>query len=120
MADFYQLSVENVFKATGSNRDGLSRAEYKKKLLEYGPNELPKETGFKALAFLWGQVQSPLVYILLIAAVLAFFAGEKLDTIIIVASVILNVGIGFYQEYSSSQILKRLAEKVKVMAYVKR
>src|SRR3989344_4057119 len=120
MADFYQLSVENVFKATGSNRDGLSRAEYKKKLLEYGPNGLPKETGFKALAFLWGQVQSPLVYILLIAAVLAFFAGEKLDTIIIVASVILNVGIGFYQEYSSSQILKRLAEKVKVMAYVKR
>jgi len=120
MADFYQLSVDNVFKATGSNRDGLSRAEYKKKLLEYGPNELPKETGFKALAFLWGQVQSPLVYILLIAAVLAFFAGEKLDTIIIVASVILNVGIGFYQEYSSSQILKRLAEKVKVMAYVKR
>ena len=120
MADFYQLSVENVFKATGSNRDGLSRAEYKKKLLEYGPNELPKETGFKALAFLWGQVQSPLVYILLIAAVLAFFAGEKLDMIIIITSVILNVGIGFYQEYSSSQILKRLAEKVKVMAYVKR
>src|SRR3989344_2682725 len=84
MADFYQFSVENVFKATGSNRDGLSRAKYKKKLLEYGPNELPKETGFKALAFLWGQVQSPLVYILLIAAVLAFFAGEKLDTIIFV------------------------------------
>ena len=34
MADFYQLSVENVFKATGSNKDGLSEAEYKKKFLE--------------------------------------------------------------------------------------
>lgn len=120
MSDFYQLSVEDVFKSTGSNPDGLSIDQYKKKLLEYGRNELPKESGFKALEFLWGQVKSPLIYILLIASVLAYFAGEKLDTVIIIFSVVLNIGIGFYQEYSSSQILKRLAEKVKVMAYVKR
>ncbi|OGF69145.1 hypothetical protein A3H65_00995 [Candidatus Giovannonibacteria bacterium RIFCSPLOWO2_02_FULL_45_14] len=120
MADYYQLSVEDVFKATGSNKDGLSEAEYKKKFLEYGPNELPKESGFRALAFIWGQIKSPLVYILIIASILAFFAGEKLDTIIILVSVVINIGIGFYQEYSSSQILKRLAEKVRVSALVKR
>src|SRR3989338_4706545 len=120
MADFYQLSVEDVFKATGSNKDGLSEAEYKKKFLEYGPNELPKESGFKALVFLWGQIKSPLVYILIIASILAFFAGERLDTIIILISVVINIGIGFYQEYSSSQILKRLAEKVRVLALVRR
>lgn len=120
MADFYQLSVEDVFKSTGGHEEGLSDLEYKDKLAKFGKNELPRESGFKALKFIWGQIKSPLIYILLIAAALSYFVGEKIDTGIIMASVVLNIGIGFYQEYSSSQILKRLAEKVKVMALVKR
>jgi len=55
MADFYQLSVENVFKATGSNRDGLSRAEYKKKLLNTGRTSFRKRLDLKLWLFFGGR-----------------------------------------------------------------
>lgn len=120
MAEFYQLGIEEVLKAFDASHTGLSAEEVSRRFKIHGPNELPRERGFKILLFFLSQLKSPLVYILLIAAALSFWIREFFDTIIILAAVAVNIGIGFYQEYSSSQILARLAERVKVLALVRR
>ena len=120
MGEFYQLSADEVFRSFGVKEGGLSPEDVEKQRKIHGRNELPKEDGFRILGFFIQQLKSPLVYILLIAGGLAFWIGEFLDTVIIFAAVAVNIGIGFYQEYSSSQILKRLQEKVRVAAFVRR
>ena len=120
MAEFYQLSVEDVFRAVSGSKEGLSKKEVKERLKKFGANELPRESGFRILGFLLSQFTSPLVYILVIAGALSYWIGEIFDTIVIFASVAVNIGIGFYQEYSSSKILERLAQKVKVLAVARR
>ena len=120
MGEFYKLSIGEIFRAFGVSEAGLSAEGVLSQKKIHGRNELPKDGGFKVLGFLIQQFKSPLVYILVIAGGLSLWIGEYFDTIIILAAVSINVGIGFYQEYSSSQILARLQEKVRVAAYVRR
>lgn len=120
MRDYYQLSADEVFKVFNSGKKGLSHEEAEKRQKIHGRNELPRESSFRALGFLLRQFKSPLVYILIIAGIISFAIGEFLNTVIIFAAVCINVLIGFYQEFSSDQILKKLSEKIKVLALVKR
>jgi Ca2+-transporting ATPase len=120
MGEFYKLSVEDVFKTFATREEGLSGPEVEKQQKNFGKNELPHDSGFRALGFLIAQFKSPLVYILLAAGVLSIWIKEYFDALIIMMAVAVNVGVGFYQEFSSSQILSRLAEKVRVLALVRR
>ena len=120
MAGFYQFSGAEVLKSFATSPEGLSDEEARKRLKKYGPNELLREKGFRLLGFLVSQFKSPLVYILLIAGALSFWIKEFFDTAIILTAVAVNVGIGFYQEYSSSQILEKLSARVRVTARVRR
>ena len=55
-----------------------------------------------------GQFNDVLVWILLVAATLAFFFGETRDVAIIMIIVILNALIGFFQEFRAERILESM------------
>jgi len=58
---------------------GLSDTEAKKRLAQYGENVLPTAKGPSALSILLSQFKSPLVYIILAAAIISFIVGERTD-----------------------------------------
>ncbi len=108
MVSFWALSAEKTFTLLDSSPQGLTSHEANLRRNKYGLNEFGKEKPQPSWLILLGQFRSPLVFILLIAAVIAYFLGEHLDATVIISIVILNAGLGFYQEYKAERSLREL------------
>lgn len=83
---------------------GLSSTEVLAARQEYGENRLPKEKTTSIWVILLNQIKSPLVYIILVAALVSLFAKEYGDFAIIMAVVVIDVIMGFVQEYQAQKI----------------
>jgi len=98
---------------------GLSFQSVKKLRQQYGPNILQDSHGKnKALLALLARFKNPLVIILLLAALLSLFFGDKASFFIIVAIVALSVGLDFFNTYRSQQAAEALKDKVRVKVHV--
>lgn len=74
----------------------------------YGYNKLPEQKPPTQLQILLSQLQSPLIYVLIVAAIVTAIIGEYEDTAIIAISVILNTILGRWQESKANQSLQSL------------
>lgn len=109
-AEWYQLSFVEVKQALASDKSGLTSAEAKLRLTKYGYNELKFKRRSPFVRFLL-QFHNPLVYILLVAALVTAFLDMWIDTSVILAVVLANTAIGFIQEgrtEASMEALTRL------------
>ncbi len=82
---------------------GLSQAEVLKLRQLHGENRLPVEKGTTVWTILLNQIKSPLIYIILVAAGVSLVVGEYGDFFIIMAVVVIDVILGFIQEYQAQQ-----------------
>jgi Ca2+-transporting ATPase len=111
---YYNQSIEEVAKELNSSvSKGLSEAEAKSRLEQFGHNEFQKKKGKSLLAKFLAQFESFMIIILLIAAVISgitgYFEGEGFtDTIIILLIVIVNAIIGVLQEDRAEKSLEAL------------
>ena len=83
--------------------DGLRAEEVLERRRQFGENRLPSEKGVSAWTILFNQLKSPLVYIILAAAGISLALGETGDFAIIMAVVVIDVILGFIQEYQAQQ-----------------
>ena len=91
---------------------GLSEAEARRRLAHFGPNALPEPKQRSVLAVFVDQFKSPLIYLLFVAAGVAFLLGHTSDSAVILAVVLLNALVGSFQEgraERSLQALRKLA-----------
>jgi Ca2+-transporting ATPase len=98
----------------------LSEERAQKLLETHGPNKLPEGKGVSRLKILIHQFTSPLIYILLVAAVVTAILGEYIDTGVIVGVLILNAVIGYLQEYKAETSVRALKNMVVPRARVVR
>jgi len=117
---WYRIDKEEVLKKLGTSEEGLSGSEAKERLEKYGPNKLPEEEKISRLKILLHQFTSPLIYILLVAAIVTAILGEYIDTGVIVAVLILNAVIGYFQEYKAETSVRALKSMVVPRARVVR
>jgi Ca2+-transporting ATPase len=110
------LEVHEVFDQLHGSEAGLSSAEAAKRLAEVGPNVLAAEEKIKIFSIMLHQFKSPLIYVLLVAAVVTFFLHEYIDMFVILAVVILNGVIGFIQEVKAEQGIRSLKKMVQAKA----
>ncbi len=89
---------------------GLSTTQVRKRLEKYGENQLHKEKKFSIFRLLIEQFTSPLIYILLFAAIITFFLHEYVDMSIILLAVFINTVLGFIQEFKAQNSLEKLSE----------
>lgn len=78
---------------------GLTSEQARQRWVQYGPNRLPEAPPRSAWLVLFGQFKSILILILIGAALLAALIGNVKDAVIILAVVVINAVVGFYQEY---------------------
>jgi len=97
-----QLVTENN-AAHHAAPTGLTSAEVLARRQQFGENCLPTEKSTSVWAILLNQVKSPLVYIILVAALVSLFAKEYGDFAIIMAVVVIDVILGFVQEYQAQK-----------------
>ena len=102
----------DLFHNHGTASTGLSESEAKKRLIEHGPNTI-KAKGKKPLIIIFlEEFKDLMVMILIVAAGLAFIAGEVTDASVIFFIVVLNAFIGFMQKYKAEKAIEALRKLV--------
>jgi len=88
--------------------NGLSSNSAGHKLAQDGPNTLNSIKEVKALTVLLRQFANFFVVLLLVAAIISYFAHGWFDAIILIIIILLNVSVGFFQEYKAEKSLAAL------------
>ena len=118
MKFFFNKDIDEVLEHFDTNiSTGLSTYEARKRLQEYGPNQLESKKKKTFLQVFFRQFKSFMIIILLVAAVISGVIGIMhdeglLDTFVIVGILIVNALVGAFQERkaeSSLEALKNLA-----------
>jgi len=91
----------------------LTNAEVLARRSQYGENRLPAEKTTSVWTLLFNQLKSPLVYIILVAALISLLAKEYGDFFIIMAVVVIDVILGFVQEYQAQKTYTALKSLLK-------
>jgi Ca2+-transporting ATPase len=118
--NWYQIDSKDSFRKLNTSEEGLTDKEVKERLLQYGPNKLAEEEKINKLKILLHQFTSPLIYILLIAAIVTFLLKEYVDTGVIMVVVLLNAIIGYIQEFKAEESVRALKKMVVPKARVLR
>lgn len=116
---FEQCSVqETVRELKSDDKRGLSTAEAGRRLALQGRNEMkaPRKKTV-AEAFL-GQLNDPLIYVLIAAAAVSVFLREISDAVIIAVVVLLNAAVGVLQEGKAQKALESLKKLASPKAFV--
>lgn len=99
---------------------GLSTEEANKRLEKIGPNAFNKSKKPSMIMLFFEQIKSPLIYILIVAAIISIVVGEYSDSVIIVLVILLNGVIGVIQEANAEKALDELKKMTTPKAIVKR
>jgi H+-transporting ATPase len=113
------LPLAEVEKELGSSPDGLTEAEAKKRLTQYGPNEIAeKKTNelLKFLSYFWG----PIPWMIEAAVILSAAARHWPDFGIILLLLLANAMVGFWEEHQAGNAIAALKATLAIKARVKR
>lgn len=91
---------------------GLTQAQAEDLLLQHGPNKLPEKKKLSNFDILISQIKSPLVYVLLFAAVVTVILGDYKDSAIIGLAILINTVFGFVQERRANDALNALKKLI--------
>jgi len=117
--DLKSLPLAEVEKKLGSSPDGLSQAEAKKRLAQYGPNEIEEKTPnelLKFLSYFWG----PIPWMIEAAVILSAMARHWPDFGIILVLLLANAVVGFWEEHQAGNAIAALKATLAIKARVKR
>lgn len=115
MQSFHTKTLQEIFKITGTNKNGLTSLEAEKRLATFGKNTLQTSKKTNYIAKFLSQFKDIMVIILLCAAVISLIfaviqksTSELIDAIIIFVIVLINAILGFSQEIKANKALESL------------
>ena len=116
----YNLTEQEVLKNFFATKNGLTSKEAEQRLKKDGLNAVQKKQNWSWFSILLHQLNDALVWILLVAGLLALLFGEYRDTTIIFLIVFINAIIGFFQEYKAEKTLENIRKLASDKAVVLR
>ncbi|MCS7385635.1 MAG: calcium-translocating P-type ATPase, SERCA-type [archaeon GB-1867-005] len=117
---WHSMSIDEVFRALSTTAEGLSDVEAKSRLEKYGFNELVERARVSPIRLFIDQFKNFLVALLIVASIISAAIGEHVDSMAIMAIVILNAVLGFIQEYRAERALEALKKLAAPRARVRR
>lgn len=99
---------------------GLTSAEAQARLKQYGENKLKGKDKPSLVTLFFAQLKDMLIYVLLGAAVITLIIGEYIDAFIILLVVLLNAGIGVFQEHKAEKAIEALQKMTSPKTLVRR
>ncbi len=117
---WHQMASDDALDALQSNANGLSSAEAAERFAGCGPNRLPKPAKRSPLTRFLLQFHNILIYVLLGSAVITAALGHLADTLVILAVVLINAAIGFFQEGKAEKAMDAIRRMLALKASVLR
>jgi H+-transporting ATPase len=117
--DLKTLPMAELQTKLDSSPEGLTQDEARKRLIQYGPNEIEeKKTNpfLKFLSYFWG----PIPWMIEAAVILSAVARHWPDFGIILVLLLANGVVGFWEEREAGSAIEALKAKLAVKARVKR
>src|SRR3990167_2470869 len=116
---FYKENIETVIKYFETNiENGLTNEHAQRLLKKHGQNTFPERPKDSYITVFISQFKNPLIYILVLAAILIFFVGNHLDAFIISGVLTFNAVLGTIQEGRTRSILEKLRQLLKTETIV--
>ncbi|WP_205520268.1 magnesium-translocating P-type ATPase [Pyxidicoccus caerfyrddinensis] len=109
---YWALSPQALLDALRTTPDGLTVEEAARRRELYGDNALEEARRPSRLRVVWLQLKSPLVLLLVVAAVISAFTGDWTDAVIVLAIVLGSVLLGYSREYKAQATIARLRERI--------
>ncbi|HEY2420485.1 MAG TPA: calcium-translocating P-type ATPase, PMCA-type [Neobacillus sp.] len=108
---FHEMEIKQVEKVLETDfSSGLSAEEVKIRISQYGLNQLDEGEKQSALLLFFSQFKDFMVLVLLAATLISGLLGEYIDAIAIIAIVLINGCLGFFQERKAEKSLQALKE----------
>jgi Mg2+-importing ATPase len=117
---FWSVPTTELLERLRATSGGLSSTEAQKRLEQYGSNLLRPKKKSDALTLLLNQFKSPIILILIFAAVLSIFVHEATNALIILGIVLVSGLLGFWQERGATNAVEKLLAVVEIKATVLR
>ena len=97
---------------------GLPSSLARKYLAKFGENTIYHRKKLQPVLLFIKKFNNPLLFLLIGAATISFFFGQRVNAIIIIVIVLISVILDFYNSYKSEKVAEKLVEKVASTATV--
>ena len=91
---------------------GLTEAEAKIRLLKFGENSLKRTKPKSIYVIFFEQFLDPVIYVLLVAMILAFIFGEFIEGAAVLVVILITAIIGFFMEWRALRSVESLQKLV--------
>ncbi|MCX6748277.1 MAG: cation-translocating P-type ATPase [Candidatus Pacearchaeota archaeon] len=108
--EWHSARKEEIVRELNSSVNGLSEYDSRLRLKKYGENVISEIYRLNAFKILVKQFNSFLIYVLLIATVVSLLIQHYIDASVIFAIVLLNAGLGFFQQYKAEKAIIQLRQ----------
>jgi Ca2+-transporting ATPase len=116
----WTLTNEQALITFDSYPEGLNTAEASNRLKEYGKNIFSEKKSLSAFSLFLRQFTSPLIVILVIATISSFVLQKYHEAYFVLTAVLVNVMLGYWQEFKANNAIKKLDSYITQKARVKR
>ena len=116
----HALVAETVVDKLKTTTQGISSTEAASRLLRFGPNSLPRVRPPAMAVIFLRQFASPLIYVLVAAALFSLVIQEWSDAVFISGVLLINAIIGTFQEFSAQRAATALQQLVMTQCRVLR
>jgi len=117
-ADWHSLEQDQVLRRLDADAAGPDEAEVQRRRSTYGLNRLPKPPKKPAIARFLLHFHNILIYVLLGAAAITALLHHVVDTLVILAVVVVNALIGFLQEGKAESAMEAIRQMLAPRAAV--
>jgi Ca2+-transporting ATPase len=117
---WHSLTAEDTLHLLESSESGLTADEARRRFAVHGPNILERQVGAGPLRIAWRQIDNPLIWVLIGSAGLAVGLGKVTDGAVVLAVVVINTIIGFFQEFRAERAIESLVDMVPETATIVR
>ena len=117
---FHNVAFQDVLKHFSSGVHGLESSEAQKRFDTFGPNEIAKKREIYPVKIFLSQFNSFIVYILFAALIISIVLHEYIDSVVIIAILIINAFLGFFQEYRAEKAIESLKKMAALQTTVMR
>lgn len=102
------VTTDQLLVELQTSKNGLTSSEAVTRMQQFGPNMLKNEAKRSTLSLLIKQFKSSLVYLLIVASIVSFALKDFNDGAVIAVILVINTGLGFYQEFKSEKAVQKL------------
>lgn len=111
---FWSLPADELLSRLKSRPEGLHTDEAQERQARYASTRIKPHQDIRPLLTLLSQFRSPIILILLFAAIVSLFLGDRTDALIILAIILISALLGFWQEYGAAKAVAALLSLVRV------